>query len=328
MAYSDSVYNKADNELLKRRTQSKTQYEERRSSLEKRSPEFVILEKRMAQTAKDVVLSLSFKSKEEIKEHMNRLKQENLQIQADIAALLKSFGLEDDYLEIRHFCDKCGDTGVYKGKRCDCFRALLRQFAYEEMCSSSPLKISSFEDFSLSYYPDSPNKDNVVPRRAMTKIFNFCKTYATDFDTSNPNLFMYGETGLGKTHLSLSIAGEVIKKGFGVIYGSCPNLMSELESEKFQRNNQGSTEKILLECELLILDDVGSEFTTQFTQAAFYNIINTRILLGLPTVISTNLTIPEFEKRYSRRVTSRIIGEYQLLHFTGRDIRQIKKQED
>ena len=135
-----------------------------------------------------------------------------------------------------------------------------------------------------------------------------------------------GETGLGKTHLSLAIAGEVLKKGFGVVYGSVQNLFSNIEKEHFGRatDADGTTEKMLLECDLLILDDLGAEFTTSFTVATFNNIVNTRMLTSKPTIISTNLSLTEMQKRYSERIASRIIGEYNILTFAGKDIRQQK----
>ena len=138
---------------------------------------------------------------------------------------------------------------------------------------------------------------------------------------------MQGETGLGKTHLSLAIAGEVISKGYNVLYNSAQNIFNELQRERFGKSDtNGAFEAMVLECDLLIIDDLGAEFSTQFTNAALYNIINTRINTGLPTIISTNLTFKNIEDVYTRRISSRLIGEYTSLFFLGKDIRQIKKE--
>ena len=133
---------------------------------------------------------------------------------------------------------------------------------------------------------------------------------------------MQGSTGLGKTHLSLAIARAAIDKGFGVIYGSVQNLMAKLEQDRFGRGNEGESAKAMLECDLLILDDLGTEFTTQFVTASMYNLVNSRLLAAKPTIISTNLSMKDLNDKYTERFTSRIIGGYDRLVFLGRDIRQ------
>ena len=160
----------------------------------------------------------------------------------------------------------------------------------------------------------------------MGEIAQFCKDYALDFSLESPSLFMHGATGLGKTHLSLAIANEAIARGYGVVYGSAPNMFSQLEREHFGRqyNNERTYEQELLETDLLIIDDLGVEFSTPFTVSCVYNIINSRILSRKPTIIRTNLTPRELEDKYTQRITSRIIGGFVSLRFIGRDIRQIK----
>ncbi len=136
---------------------------------------------------------------------------------------------------------------------------------------------------------------------------------------------MQGGTGLGKTHLSLSIANEAIERGFGVIYGSTQNLASSLEKERFRRDSDDETNQMLLSCDLLILDDLGTEFSTSFIDAAIYNIVNTRLMSKRPTIISTNLSLREMETRYTERFVSRIIGSYIRLFFYGSDVRQQRR---
>ncbi|MGN0594083.1 MAG: ATP-binding protein, partial [Hominimerdicola sp.] len=157
-------------------------------------------------------------------------------------------------------------------------------------------------------------------------ILSYCKEYADGFNENSKSLFMKGNTGLGKTHLSLSIANEVIKKGYGVIYVSAPSLVTQLEKEHFSYNKEDAkTEDALLDCDLLIIDDLGTEFTTPFSTSAIYNIFNSRLLADKPIIFNTNLSLQELEKLYSQRFVSRIIGEAVRLDFFGKDIRILKK---
>ena len=159
----------------------------------------------------------------------------------------------------------------------------------------------------------------------MAEILALCRQYADNFDERSENLFMTGNTGLGKTHLSLAIAGEVIRKGYDVIYNSAQNLFNELQKEYFGKpETRGQYESLVLECDLLIIDDLGVEFSTQFTRAELYNILNTRLNAHLPTIISTNLDYKEIEEQYTMRVSSRLIGEFLRLKFIGGDVRQEK----
>ena len=160
-------------------------------------------------------------------------------------------------------------------------------------------------------------------------MLKFCKKYADEFSGDSHSLLFQGGPGLGKTHLSLSIAQAVIDKGYGVIYVSAPNILSRLESERFGNNaeRKGETEQFLNECDLLILDDLGTEFQTKYTSSAVYNIINTRLITNRPTIISTNLSGKEIQELYGARMMSRIIGMLDRVEFIGNDIRQIKRRE-
>ena len=157
----------------------------------------------------------------------------------------------------------------------------------------------------------------------MESVLNYCKEYAADFSRRSPSLLLYGKTGLGKTHLSLAIAGKAVEEGYGVIYSSAQNLFNKLEKDKFGKADT-NTEETILDCDLLIIDDLGAEFTTQFTVSALYNIVNSRELEGKPTIISTNLMPEQLTKAYGERIASRILSNYVMLYFDGSDIRQIK----
>ena len=157
----------------------------------------------------------------------------------------------------------------------------------------------------------------------MAAALRCCKEFVSNFP-SGGNLLLTGKSGLGKTHLSLAIVNSVLEKDFNVIYGSAQNLINEISRETFDR--QGSTEKIdsLTSCDLLVLDDLGTEFSTPLSVSIVYNIINTRLLRGLSTIISTNLNLNEIGQFYNERITSRLVGSYRVCPCFGNDIRQIK----
>ena len=194
---------------------------------------------------------------------------------------------------------------------------MLKSLASEEMSLQTPLELSSFDDFDLSFY-----KDDRETLEQMKYIFETCVSYSRNFDLESPSLLFYGRTGLGKTHLSLSIANDVIKKGYNVIYGSVNNFFAKIEYEKFSKGNDTYTLDLLCDADLLILDDLGMEFATSFTNSALYTIINTRICKNLPTVISTNLSPDELRDKYHESIVSRIVGTFETLEFLGKDVRQ------
>ncbi len=225
------------------------------------------------------------------------------------------------------YCDKCKDSGYLKGTLCSCVKDVAKKLAFEELSRSLPLNECSFENFDLNYYPDSDDK-NGNPRKRAAAILNLCKQFVENFPHGCRSLLFIGGAGLGKTHLSLSIVREVSAKGYGVVYGSAQNLFSAAEKEHFSFNGDSSAEDSLLQCDLLVIDDLGTEFYSSFAASLFYNIVNSRMLSGKPTVINTNLSFDELEKKYTARITSRFIGGYDMKKFIGLDIRQQKALEN
>ena len=248
-------------------------------------------------------------------------KKENDGLIKQKAALQEDLGIG----EFEPECKLCNDTGYVGGAICGCVKEIARDLALKEIGSAAPITSSRFDNFDINYYPDQKGESNISPKERMTGIFAFCKDYADSFNPKSESILFLGGTGLGKTHLSLAIAGEVINKGYGVIYGTAQNLFNEMSREHFSYGEKSDALiDECLDCDLLIIDDLGTEFCTQFTLSAVYNIVNTRLLREKPTLISTNYSLAELEKIYSPRILSRIIGNYTMKKFYGNDIRQIK----
>ncbi len=319
MAYSKETYKKAEQELAQRRNRALAEREDRHRIAVESVPEILETEERMSAAGLATIKALGMGAVD-AKEYIRKLSEINLNAQAQRRMFLKKAGFPEDWLDVHYSCPKCEDKGFVNGIMCDCFKDLLKSLEYEKLCSKLPVGSCRFDNFKLDYYPDGAGTS---PRRRMESVLNYCKTYAMDFSRRSPSLLLYGKTGLGKTHLSLAVAGKAVESGYGVIYTSAQNLFNKLEKEKFGRSD-GNTEETILDCDLLIIDDLGAEFTTQFTVSALYNIINSRELEGKPTIISTNLTPEQLTSTYSERIASRILSNFVMLYFDGSDIRQIK----
>lgn len=329
MAYSKEIYEKALTEIAKRRADAESSAEKRREELYEKCPDLKYIDGKLSETGRVIVQAFGA-TPEDAEKILKKLKQNNEALNKEKRAILTAMGLPEDYLQIHYTCEKCEDTGFFeerdekKGvshgtKLCSCHIELLKKLASREMSMQTPLELSSFDDFDLSFY-----KHDKEAFEQMKHIFNECVAYSKNFALNNaPNLLFFGRTGLGKTHLSLSIANEVIKKGYNVVYGSVNNFFAKIEYEKFSKGNDTSTLDLLCDADLLILDDLGMEFATSFTNSALYTIINTRICKDLPTIISTNLSTDELRDKYHESVVSRIVGTYVTYQFLGKDVRQI-----
>ncbi len=227
-----------------------------------------------------------------------------------------------DIKGIAYDCPLCSDTGYINGKICDCIHSAAKKLLIDSLSKSLPLENCRFENFDLTYYPQTLS-DGTSPQKRMTQIFKLCREYAINFDpNSSESLLFMGDTGLGKTHLTLAIVYELLNKGYEVIYGASYNLFSDMESEHFDRHTNTSY-NAAINCDLLVIDDLGGEFVSPYIQSLFYNIVNTRDLSGKPTIINTNLTMAEIGTKYTPRVASRLL-KYTAKKFIGNDIRQLK----
>lgn len=260
------------------------------------------------------------------RELLEKARLENLELQQE-RAILAMENFEEGYLDDSPICDKCGGSGYIGSNMCECLTELCRQEQKKEVSVLSGSR-EAFNQFRLDYYPDRIDpKYGASPRTIMERNLKICRTYALTFAPSAGNLLFVGGTGLGKTFLSACIARTVADRGYSVVYESAGHLFGKLEQAKFSPSEETRREAArFTECDLLILDDLGTEMPGQFVTAAFYTLLNDRILAGKPMVISTNLNIDEAARRYSPQIASRLQGSFQGLTFVGEDIRILKNR--
>ncbi len=256
---------------------------------------------------------------------MEQAKQENLSLQAERTALITAaFGA--DYLNEEPICRRCSGSGYVGSQMCSCLQELCRQEQKVELTLLSD-GTERFDRFRLDYYSDRPDPyRGISPRQVMERTFRSCCQYAEHFSLDAGNLLFSGNTGLGKTFLSACIARAVADKGFSVVYESAAHLFQVLEKARFGGNEDDRRQAAkYTECDLLIVDDLGTELTGQFTTSALYTVINDRLLENRPTIISTNLSVEELNQRYNPQIVSRLRGSYRRMAFVGEDIRVLKQ---
>lgn len=315
--YGYDNYQKVKNEIETRRLKAIKLAEERNIELRTVSEDIRIIDSELVKTG-----LLLFKTACEGKD-ITPIRERNLELNATRRQCLKALGYPEDYTEVKYTCKKCSDSGFVDTAMCSCFREMLVKENIRSSGIGRLIEKQSFENFSLSYYDYDPDL-----RVRMEKNVAAAKDFAENFRKSDKTLLLIGPTGTGKTHLSTAIAKAVIERGFEVLYDSAQNIVSAFENDKFKSGYGVYDPKgtKYLECDLLILDDLGTEFVNQFTLSCLYNLLNTRQNKGLATVISTNLSPAELSEKYEDRIYSRIIGaDSRILLFGGKDRRIDKK---
>ena len=224
-------------------------------------------------------------------------------------------------------CPICQDTGRDGGEVCECVHALVRQLRQQQVNASSPLSLCSFETFALEKYPDTLVPElGLTARQHMAQVLEYCKYYAAHFSPrESTSLYLFGSAGLGKTHLALSIANTVLQKGCDVVYVSAQNAFDAIERERFA-SGEGDTMATLQSAELLILDDLGTEYISPYVNSCLYSLVNTRVCRRLPTIYTSNIVNDaDLQRRYTEKVVSRLLGSCETLCFCGTDIRLMDK---
>ncbi len=255
------------------------------------------------------------------KELLEQARLENLGLQEERARLAAAhFG--EGYLDDSPICDCCGGSGYVGTNMCECLRELCRQEQKKEISILSGSK-ERFDQFRLEYYSDKVDPKMGISPRGMAELnLQACRRYAFTFSPKSGNLLFMGDTGLGKTYLSACIARAVADRGYSVVYETAAHLFAKLEQAKFKPSEDSLREAARFQsCDLLIIDDLGTEMPGQFVIAALYSLLNDRLLSGKPMVISTNLNADELRQRYSPQIASRLLGHFDCRRFAGEDIR-------
>ena len=317
MYYLPKVKIKAMAELSRRRRNAESRYDELRNRALTNIPQLQELETEIASACVELCRVIGIGSQAELL--IKKLKQNNLSAQKKQQELLAKHGFPPDSMRVSYDCAICSDTGFSDdGHFCPCHKLLLKELEHERLSEIFPLHKFKFENFSLEFYPQER-------RVEMEGTLETCREYACNFHLNMPSLFFYGETGLGKTHLSGAIINEVIQQGFGVEYGRAPQLFPQMTKERFDNRLQEHTQQALLSADLFVLDDLGAEASNTITIELLYNLIDTRLCKGLPSIINSNCTVHELQERYGRRIASRLLYDgYETFHFFGKDIREQK----
>ena len=325
MAYSTEVLRRARARLAMAKEDRESENREHLQNAYAKVPRLQQIDRQLRATMA-LAAQAAFAQGEDPAELLEQARRENISLQQERAELIALY-FEEGYLDDSPVCEACGGSGYMGSQMCECLRELCRQEQKKELTFLNVGR-ESFEQFRLELYPDREDpKLGVNIRAVMEKTYQTCRRYAANFSERSANLLFSGDTGLGKTFLSACIARAVADNGYSVMYESAGHLFARLERAKFSGDEEArrESEKYMI-CDLLILDDLGTEMPGQFTTAALYSLINDRMLSGKPTIISTNLTIEEFEKRYNRQIASRLRGSYVRVPFLGEDIRVLKNR--
>ena len=323
MAYSTAVLQRAKARLQQAKQEQERDADMRIASIYHRLPRLEEIDAELRKTVAKI-MAVTFRQGADPTVAMAGLKKDNLALQQEREWILEAENLEESDLRADAICPTCKGSGYMGAVMCECLGELCRQEQKKELSSLLGSGKETFDHFRLSWYPTEMDaRLGTSPRTLMESVFARSRRYAKEFSKKSPSLLFSGGTGLGKTFLSAAIARSVADGGFSVVYETAVRIFADYEGEKFS-NADHQTNKYT-NCDLLIVDDLGTEMTTQFTLSVLYTLVNGRILAGRPTIISTNLTTDEIRRRYTPQTASRLLGVYDLFLFAGKDIRLLSK---
>lgn len=315
MSYSKEVVSSVLNEFDKKRKRGEEERDLRVLNTYAKIPELKIIDRELSSTGLKI-FAASLEGKEGLEEKISKIKEENAVLLKKKEELLLANGFSKDYTDIRYECELCNDQGYINERMCACLKNALITKQLESSGVGQLISNQSFDNFSLSFYKEEE-------RGVMEAILEDLKKYAENFSTDKANMLFVGGTGLGKTHLSTALARTVIEQGYNVIYETATNIFADFENDRFRDryNGEEPVSTKYMECDLLIIDDLGTEVVTNFTVSCLYNLLNTRLNKNLPIILSTNLKSTEIRKLYNDRITSRLFGDFEIKLFKGEDNR-------
>ena len=319
MGYSAEVMQRARARLAAAKADRESENQQHLALAYERIPRLREIDRQLRMTMA-MAAQAAFTKGGDVQSAMEEVKQKNLALQQERQQLVHLY-FEEGYLDDSPICDHCGGSGYVGATMCECLKELCRQEQKKELTFLNVGR-ETFEQFRLDYYPE---RDNI--RTLMEKTLQTCRKYAYSFTEKSGNLLFSGDTGLGKTFLSACIARTVADRGYSVVYESAGHLFAKLERAKFSGDEDAREDvKKYSVCDLLIIDDLGTEMPGQFVTSALYNLVNDRLLSGKAMIISTNLNSDDLPKRYSAQIASRLRGSFLRVAFLGEDIRLKKNR--
>ncbi len=308
---------------------AKKKLKEKKEICYKKCPRIKEIDEELSMSGIKIAKSVIYANKDEKQNYINSIKDLTQKLKLEKERLMYENGFSANYFDDVYICNKCNDTGFINNEYCDCFKQKLINKAYDMSNLANLLKTENFSKFSLDYYSKEIDKENnMSPYENMKLIMRKCSLFIEEFDEKFKNMVFYGDTGLGKTFLCKCIAKELLDKEKTVLYVTSFNLFRMFENERFNKNLENVNKELLnlvKDVDLLIIDDLGTEFITNLSLTEFFEIVNSRILNKKSTLISTNLSPNDITESYSSRIVSRLYGEYDMIKFFGKDIRLLKR---
>lgn len=328
MSYDGKLMNRALKQFEEDKQRREDEFRRRENDLLCRVPRLAEIRSELRSTMAQI-MSKALRKGADVERAMAEIREENLALQAERREILKGYGLTEEVLEYQPACRLCGDAGYTRDGVCRCLKEYYIREQIAELSHLLDLGNQSFDTFEFRWYDTVPvSRSGVSARENMELIYETCSNYAHKFGRHHDNLLLFGDPGLGKTFLSACIAREVSEKGYSVVYDTAGHIFSQFERQKFGRDDEEADSDVsrVLNCDLLIMDDLGTELLTEFVRSALYQIINSRLQAKKCTIISSNFKPEELGRRYSSQIFSRLEGEYRQLAFFGADIRRQKAE--
>ena len=323
MALSNSQYDAIMREYGRQQIENHHKLEERRQEIYARLPVVRQLEAEIAERS----VACAKKLLEGDKSVLDRLKEDLKDLREQKSLIIRAAGYPDDYLELHYRCPDCRDTGLIDGRKCHCFLQAQMKLLHAQSNLEDVLERENFNALSYEYYDDT----EILPQLGITnaaymrRVVAGCREFVRDFNKKHDNLLFTGSTGVGKTFLTNCIARELMDDFHSVIYLTASDLFDVFSRNKFDYDNVKDMYRFILDCDLLIIDDLGTELNNSFTSSQLFYCINERMNMSRSTIISTNLTLARLRDSYTDRVTSRIMSGYRIIPLYGGDIRLLKK---